>query len=50
MMVAIYAPKNTHNITFLDNYTNIFIQDALLRVPGVGVLTDLRMILVCVSG
>jgi hydrophobic/amphiphilic exporter-1 (mainly G- bacteria), HAE1 family len=36
MMVAIYAPKETHNITFLDNYTNIFIQDALLRVPGVG--------------
>ncbi|HEY6900155.1 MAG TPA: efflux RND transporter permease subunit, partial [Puia sp.] len=23
-------------ITFLDNYTNVFIQDALLRVPGVG--------------
>jgi HAE1 family hydrophobic/amphiphilic exporter-1 len=36
MMVAIYAPKNSHNITFLDNYTNIFVQDALLRVPGVG--------------
>jgi HAE1 family hydrophobic/amphiphilic exporter-1 len=36
MMVAIFAPKGTHNITFLDNYTNIFIQDALLRVPGVG--------------
>jgi len=36
MMVAIYAPKGTHNITFLDNYTNIFVQDALLRVPGVG--------------
>src|SRR6201994_403992 len=36
MMVAIYAPKGTHDITFLDNYTNIFIQDALLRVPGVG--------------
>ena len=36
MMVAIYAPKDTHNITFLDNYTNVFIQDALLRVPGVG--------------
>ena len=36
MMVAIYAPKGTHNITFLDNFTNIFIQDALLRVPGVG--------------
>src|SRR6201746_1911085 len=36
MMVAIYAPRNTHDITFLDNYTNIFVQDALLRVPGVG--------------
>ena len=36
MMIAVYAPQNTHDITFLDNYTNIFIQDALLRVPGVG--------------
>src|SRR6201996_8381326 len=36
MMVAIYSPKDSHNITFLDNYTNIFVQDALLRVPGVG--------------
>jgi len=36
MMVAIYAPKGSHNITFLDNYTNVFVQDALLRVPGVG--------------
>jgi HAE1 family hydrophobic/amphiphilic exporter-1 len=36
MMVSIFSPKGTHEITFLDNYTNIFIQDALLRVPGVG--------------
>ncbi|HEY4935458.1 MAG TPA: efflux RND transporter permease subunit, partial [Puia sp.] len=36
MMVAVYAPRGTHDITFLDNYTNIFVQDALLRVPGVG--------------
>src|ERR1700757_692716 len=36
MMVAVFAPKGTHNITFLDNYTNVFVQDALLRVPGVG--------------
>src|SRR5579871_395686 len=36
MMVAVYAPNGTHDITFLDNYTNVFIQDALLRVPGVG--------------
>src|SRR5665213_220275 len=39
MMVAIYAPRGTHNITFLDNYTNIFVQDALLRVPGVGTIS-----------
>jgi hydrophobic/amphiphilic exporter-1 (mainly G- bacteria), HAE1 family len=36
MLVAVYSPKGTHDITFLDNYTNIFIEDALLRVPGVG--------------
>src|ERR1700753_487079 len=36
MIVAIFAPKGSHNITFLDNYTNTFVEDALLRVPGVG--------------
>ena len=36
MLVAIYAPKGTHAITFLDNYTNIFVRDVLLRVKGVG--------------
>ena len=36
LMVAIYSPNGTHNITFLDNYANIFVEDALLRVPGVG--------------
>jgi HAE1 family hydrophobic/amphiphilic exporter-1 len=36
MIVAIYSPNRTHDIEFLDNYTNIFIRDALLRVPGVG--------------
>jgi HAE1 family hydrophobic/amphiphilic exporter-1 len=36
LLVAIYSPKKTHDITFLDNYTNTFIQDAMLRVPGVG--------------
>ena len=39
MLIAIYSPKKTHNITFLDNYTNTFIQDAILRVPGVGDVT-----------
>ena len=36
MLVSIFSPKGTHNITFLDNYTNIFVKQALLRVPGVG--------------
>lgn len=36
MLVAIYSPKGTHDVTFTDNYTNVFIKDALLRVKGVG--------------
>ncbi|MGF7214051.1 HAE1 family hydrophobic/amphiphilic exporter-1 [Spirosoma lacussanchae] len=36
MLVAIYSPKGTHNVSFLDNYANIYIRDALLRVKGVG--------------
>ncbi len=36
MLVALYSPNGTHGVTFLDNYTNIFIRDALLRVKGVG--------------
>ena len=36
MLVAMYAPNGTHAVTFLDNYTNIFVRDVLLRVKGVG--------------
>ena len=36
LLVAMYSPKSSHGIQFLDNYTNIFVRDALLRVPGVG--------------
>ncbi|MFI5185600.1 MAG: efflux RND transporter permease subunit, partial [Chitinophagales bacterium] len=36
MLVAIYSPNGTHSVTFLDNYTNIFVKNALLRVNGVG--------------
>jgi len=36
MLVAVYSPKGLHNISFLDNYSNIYIKDALLRVNGVG--------------
>ena len=39
MLIAIYSPKKTHNITFLDNYTNVYINDAILRVAGVGDVT-----------
>jgi HAE1 family hydrophobic/amphiphilic exporter-1 len=36
MLVALYSPKGTHNVTFLDNYTNVFVKDALGRTKGVG--------------
>ena len=36
MLVALYSPNGTHNVTFVDNYTNIFVRDALLRLDGVG--------------
>ncbi|HVY75542.1 MAG TPA: efflux RND transporter permease subunit [Puia sp.] len=36
LLIAIYSPKHTHDITFLDNYTSVFIENAILRVPGVG--------------
>jgi len=36
MLVALYSPNGMHNIQYLDNYANIFVKDALLRVKGVG--------------
>ncbi|WP_247234503.1 efflux RND transporter permease subunit [Telluribacter sp. SYSU D00476] len=36
MLVAIYSPKGTHNVNFINNYANIYVRDALLRVKGVG--------------
>lgn len=36
MLVALYSPKGSHDITFLDNYTNVYVKDALLRAKGVG--------------
>lgn len=36
MLVAMFSPKNTHDVTFMDNYTNVLIKDALLRTQGVG--------------
>jgi HAE1 family hydrophobic/amphiphilic exporter-1 len=36
MVVALFSPKGTHDATFLGNYANIYLKDALLRVKGVG--------------
>ena len=36
MVVALYSPNGTHDATFLGNYCNIYLRDALLRVKGVG--------------
>jgi HAE1 family hydrophobic/amphiphilic exporter-1 len=36
MVISLYSPNNTHDATFLGNYSNIYIKDALLRVKGVG--------------
>jgi hydrophobe/amphiphile efflux-1 (HAE1) family protein len=36
MLVALYSPKGEHNVTFLDNYANIFVKDAISRAKGVG--------------
>ncbi|MBB5394180.1 efflux RND transporter permease subunit [Mucilaginibacter sp. AK015] len=36
MLVAMFSPNGTHDVTFTDNYTNVFIKDALLRTKGVG--------------
>ncbi len=36
MNIAIFSPNGTHNVSFIDNYSNTYILNALLRVPGVG--------------
>ncbi|MFD2871494.1 efflux RND transporter permease subunit [Mucilaginibacter ximonensis] len=36
MLVALFSPNASHSVTYLDNYTNIFLKDALLRTKGVG--------------
>lgn len=36
MVIGVFSPDQTHGIQFVDNYTNIFVREALLRVPGVG--------------
>jgi hypothetical protein len=38
-VLAFYSPHGTHDISFIDNYVNIYIVDALKRVKGVGDIT-----------
>lgn len=36
MALAFYSPNGTHDITYVGNYVNLYVKDALLRVKGVG--------------
>jgi hydrophobic/amphiphilic exporter-1 (mainly G- bacteria), HAE1 family len=41
MVLAFYSPNGTHDATFIGNYSNIYIKDALQRVKGVGDILSL---------
>ena len=34
--LALYSPNGTHDATFVGNYANLYVKDALQRVKGVG--------------
>lgn len=36
MVLGFYSPNGTHDATFIGNYVNIYVKDALSRVKGVG--------------
>ena len=36
LVLGIVSPDGSHDVDFLDNYTNIYVRDEILRVPGVG--------------
>ncbi len=39
MIIALYSPKGTYDGTFMANYANINLNDQLLRIPGVAMVT-----------
>uniref|UniRef100_UPI003D7F9302 efflux RND transporter permease subunit n=1 Tax=Pedobacter sp. TaxID=1411316 RepID=UPI003D7F9302 len=39
MVLGLYSPNGTYDQKFLSNYVNLYVKDALLRVPGVGDVT-----------
>lgn len=36
MVLAFYSPNGTHDATFIGNYVNLYVKDAITRVKGVG--------------
>ena len=40
LVLSVYSPNGTYNGQFLGNYATININDALLRVPGIGQVTN----------
>src|SRR6201993_2908492 len=40
LVLSLYSPSGTYNGQFLGNYATINVNDALLRVPGVGQVTN----------
>jgi multidrug efflux pump len=34
MVVSVYSPDNRYDATYIDNYTNLYVLDALKRIPG----------------
>ncbi|WP_290796950.1 efflux RND transporter permease subunit [Flavihumibacter sp. UBA7668] len=36
MVLGFYSPNGTHDATFIGNYVNLYIKDAITRVKGVG--------------
>jgi HAE1 family hydrophobic/amphiphilic exporter-1 len=36
MVLGLYSPNGTYDQKFLSNYVNLYVKDALLRIPGVG--------------
>ena len=36
LAIGLYSPNGTHDATFMGNFANIYLKDALLRVKGVG--------------
>ncbi|WP_442588216.1 efflux RND transporter permease subunit [Pedobacter sp. AW31-3R] len=36
MVLGLYSPNGTYDQKFISNYVNLYVKDALLRIPGVG--------------